>query len=115
GTWRTVCIVFAVWTFTLAGRADEAVKTDDREPPVAFRPAHFSGAVGSGFRIRMRATPTQLQAEEPILLTVTLTGKGNLQEIERPDLRRRPRFVQQFHIENLADRFSATEKTREFE
>jgi hypothetical protein len=95
---------------TCWGQSEDAV-----EPPVAHRPADFNGAIGSGFRVRMRATPTQVQAEEPLILTVTITGKGNLQELQRPDLRRRPRFAQQFHIENLADRYLPAERTRAFD
>jgi hypothetical protein len=111
-----------IGAFILAGlilcpatSAGQTANTGQVEPPVAFRPADFSGAIGSGFRVRMRATPTEVQAEEPLTLTVTITGNGNLQEIERPDLRRQPRFAAQFHIENLAERALPADKTREFD
>ncbi|HLJ92819.1 MAG TPA: BatD family protein [Gemmataceae bacterium] len=92
-----------------------AAEQNEIEPPVANRPTNFSGAIGWGFRIQMRASPTELQAEEPILLTVTITGAGNMEQIQRPDLRRLPRFADQFQIENLPDRYLAATKTREFD
>jgi hypothetical protein len=82
---------------------------------VAGRPIYFDGAVGSRFRVQMRATPTDLLAEDPLLLTIRVTGTGNVQEIRRPDLRRLPRFSQRFHIENLTDRFLSAEQSQEFD
>ncbi len=107
-----IWVGLAISPFT---RANEAGDADAVEPPVAYRPANFSGAIGWGFRVQMRSTRTRLQAEEPLILTLTITGNGNVQEIERPDLRRLPRFAEQFHIENLADRSLLAEKTREFD
>jgi hypothetical protein len=83
-------------------------------PPLSNRPAEFSGAIGSGFRIQMRAEPLQLQAEDPLILTVTITGPVSLRDIPRPDLRRLPRFTEQFHIDDLPERDRVAEKTREF-
>src|SRR2546423_1024900 len=60
-------------------------------PPVAGRPLNFSGAVGS-FDIQTRATPTSLQAEEPLIFTVRIFGTGSLRELARPDLRKLPSF-----------------------
>jgi hypothetical protein len=98
-----------------AASARTAEDSDAVEPPVAYRPANFSGAIGSGYRVRMRAAPTELQAEDSLTLTVSITGKGMLQEIPRPDLRRLPRFAQQFQIDNVADRYDSALKTREFD
>jgi hypothetical protein len=83
-------------------------------PPVSGRPVEFGGAVGSGFRIQMRAEPLQLQAEDPLILTVTITGATSVRDIPRPDLRHLPRFAEQFHIDNLPQRDRAADKTREF-
>jgi hypothetical protein len=63
----------------------------------------------------MRAAPTELQAEDILTLTVSITGNGTLREIPRPDLRRLPRFTRQFEIENAADRYDPGTKTREFD
>jgi hypothetical protein len=77
------------------GRADE--------PPIAGQPQDFSGAVGS-YRIAMAAQPTELQAEDPLILTVRITGSGPAQHHpRRPDLRKRAAFARRFHIENLPD------------
>jgi hypothetical protein len=79
---------------------------------MAGRPAHFSGAIGSGYRVAMRAAPTQLQAEDPLILTVSIKGTGNLEEIQRPDL---SRWRGRFHIKDLGDRYLPAAKTREFD
>jgi hypothetical protein len=81
---------------------------------VAGRPLNFSGAIGSGFRIQMRAAPRQLQAEEPLILTVTITAPAGVQEIQRPNLRRLPRFDEQFQIENLTEHYLPAERAHEF-
>jgi hypothetical protein len=59
----------------------------------------------------MHAEPTELQAEDPFTLTVSITGAGNLEEIQRPDL---ARWAGRFHIEDLADHYLPATKTREF-
>src|SRR5581483_10221082 len=61
-----LCLALALWP---AG----ANAKEPAEPPIAGRPAHFSGGVGT-FRVTSRATPTKLQAEEAIHLTVRVTG-----------------------------------------
>src|SRR6516162_9933180 len=43
------------------------------EPPVAGRPADFSGLVGF-FRISTSASPTEVRVEDPLTLTVRITG-----------------------------------------
>src|SRR5260370_11500442 len=78
-------------------------KSSAVEPPLVGRPDNFSGAVGS-FQVSMRAQPTVLHAEDPLILTVRITGTGRLDDIERPDLRRLPRFAKQFEINDLSDR-----------
>jgi hypothetical protein len=108
-------LILAGLTLFPAMSVSQTADMDRFEPPVAYRPANFSGAIGWGFRVQMRSTRNQVQAEEPLILTLTITGNGNVQEIERPDLRRLPRFAEQFHIENLSDRALPAEKTREFD
>jgi hypothetical protein len=77
---------------------------------------NFSGAIGT-YAISMRAAPTELQAEERILLTVriTATGRGTLAQIKRPDVRKLPQFARQFEIENRGERDLPQEKAREFD
>ncbi len=58
------------------------------EPPLAGRPADFSGAVGV-FRMRAGADPTTLAAEDPLLLTLRISAIGAVEAPpRRPDLRR---------------------------
>jgi hypothetical protein len=117
--WRAIRTAFGLCLMILEGLISSAVtragEAGDVEPPLAGRPVNFSGAIGSRFSVQMRAAPTQVQAEEPLILTVRIAGTGNLQEIQRPDLRRLPRFAERFHIENLPDRPAPAEKTREFD
>jgi hypothetical protein len=102
--------LFALMTADPAGE----LPVDVVEPPVVGQPANFSGAIGS-YRVTMRAEPTELQAEDPLLLTVRLTGSGDLERLQRPDLRTLPRFTEQFQIETLQDRYLPNEKAREFD
>jgi hypothetical protein len=83
-------------------------------PPVAFRPANYDGAIGS-FKISMRAQPTELLAEDPLVLTVRISGRGNLRDLKRPNLRKFRAFVEAFDIVDLGDRCLAEEAVREFD
>jgi hypothetical protein len=112
---RLGLVILVVLLLAPVPRGGAAKDAGAVEPPVAGRPANFSGAIGSGYRVAMRAVPTQLQAEDPLILTVRITGTGNLEEIHRPDLRRLPRFAGRFHIEDLAGRYLPATKTREFD
>lgn len=58
----------------------------DPTPPVVGRPLDFSGAVGGPFAVTLAADPTSLAAEEPLTLTLRVTGPGNLADLRRPDL-----------------------------
>jgi hypothetical protein len=80
---------------------------------VVNRPPNFSGAIGM-YRITMRAEPTELQAEEPLVLTVRITGTGPVAKLQRPDLRQLPKFAKEFHVENLGERDLLAESAREF-
>ncbi len=74
------------------------------DAPVVGRPReHFYGAVGEPVRIEMKASPTQLRAEDPFDLTLVITGAANPEQIERPDLKQLPDFAQRFHIDDLPE------------
>ena len=51
--------------------------------PLEGQPTNFTGAVGN-FSFTAKANKTQVKANEPIELTVTATGKGNLQLFSLP-------------------------------
>lgn len=56
------------------------------EPPLVNRPPHFSNIVGQ-FRLSATANPTQVLVEEPITLTVRLTGSAMVPYVpKREDL-----------------------------
>jgi hypothetical protein len=58
-------------------------------PPAAGRPDDFSQVVGS-YRLSSAAAPTELHAEDPLLLTVRITGSGP------PDYQPRRRHLRLF-------------------
>jgi len=53
--------------------------------PSEGQPDDFSGAVGQ-FRYRMEAKGRRFEVGEPVPLTLTLTGRGELEKIDRPSL-----------------------------
>jgi hypothetical protein len=93
-------------------RADDGKSS--LEPPVAFRPIDFHGAIGS-FKISMQAQPLELRAEDSLTLTVRIRGSGNLSDLERPNLRKNPAFIKSFDVVDLGDRYRADQGTREFD
>jgi hypothetical protein len=74
------------------------------EPPLVGRPPDFSGAVGGPFVVEQTAAPTELTAEEPLTLTVRITGPGNLRDLPRPPLARLEAY-KSFAVDDLDDRF----------
>jgi hypothetical protein len=55
------------------------------EPPAATRPGNWSGAVGD-LRLRARLDTTVARVGDPLLLTVQVTGAGNVKLFPRPDV-----------------------------
>jgi hypothetical protein len=88
------------------------------EPPVADRPDNFSGAVGV-YQISMTAAPTELRVEDPLTLTVRVTGSGpDKNYLPRRDRLRlfSPQFDELFYREDLPeqDRVLPAEQAWEF-
>lgn len=54
--------------------------------PAEGMPASFAGGVGEGFALEVTADRTVVQVGEPITLTVTLRGHGNLEAASLPRL-----------------------------
>jgi hypothetical protein len=74
------------------------------DAPVVGRPsAHFYGAIGEQVRVEMKASPVELRVEDPLVLTLLITGATNPERIERPDLHQLPEFAQRFHIDDLPE------------
>lgn len=59
--------------------------------PEAGRPAHFTGLVGT-FGISAEAAPLEVKVGDPIDLTVTVTGSGDLRRLPPLDVRRMDGF-----------------------
>lgn len=55
-----------------------------KDLPFDGRPKSFAGAVGKGFRLSVEANRTVVRTGDPIELTFTLTGDGNLQSAGLP-------------------------------
>ncbi len=54
--------------------------------PLEGRPASFAGAVGRGFSLDVSANRSMVRVGDPIALTLTLRGDGNLERISLPAL-----------------------------
>ena len=54
--------------------------------PMAGRPESFAGAVGTGFSVSLAANRTVVRVGDPIKLTITLRGNGNLENASLPTL-----------------------------
>ena len=59
--------------------------------PERGRPAEFSGLVGR-FEIAAQAAPLEVKVGDPVKLTVTITGSGDLRRLRAPDLTRMSGF-----------------------
>lgn len=54
--------------------------------PEANRPASFSGAVGTSFTLEVAANRSEVRVGDPISLTVSVRGVGNVEKLSLPDL-----------------------------
>jgi hypothetical protein len=103
GAIRVVPIQFSILLLLLVSLTPVRAAVS-AEPPLVGRPTHapFSGAIGS-FHPTVGATPTELQAEDPLLFSIRLTADGPVwQAPTRPDLRELPAFAERFFIEDVA-------------
>jgi hypothetical protein len=90
-----------------------ALARNDPEPPLVRQPANFSGAIGS-FKVAMQAEPIVLQAEDSLLLTIRVSGRGNLNDIRRPDLRKARHFSRDFEISDAGEKDVKDHQSRQF-
>jgi len=63
-----------------------------REPPAEGRPATWTNAIGR-FELAADLTPRAARVGDPLTLTLLVTGSGNLDELEPPDLAALPAFA----------------------
>ena len=59
-----------------------------KPPPVAGRPASFGGAVGKGFSFAVETDRSVVQTGDPMVLTFTVSGSGELGPVGLPALDR---------------------------
>jgi hypothetical protein len=102
-----------ILTIVSSAQLSAQEKPSSPKAPVAGRPANFSGGIGT-FRVAASAAPTDVQAEGRIDFTVRITGRGNLEQVKRPDLRKLQSFTKRFQIKNGEERFLAKEPAKEF-
>jgi hypothetical protein len=69
----------------LFGR-DEPRRLVIKSAPAAGRPGSFAGAIGRGFTLEVAADRSVVQLGDPITLTITLRGDGNLTSVGPPKL-----------------------------
>jgi len=65
---------------------DEARELLVKAPPARDRPPSFAGAVGRGFSLEVAADRSVVQQGDPITLTLTIRGDGNLVNVALPRL-----------------------------
>ncbi|WP_207394489.1 BatD family protein [Bremerella alba] len=65
--------------------------------PIAGRPADYRGAVGT-YRIATRATPTTVNAGDPITLDIGIAGSGPMELVQAPPLSELPALTQDFKV-----------------
>lgn len=66
--------------------SDKPRELEVRPPPLANRPASFSGAVGTSFSIAVEAKKSVVQLGEPIDLVITIRGDARLDSLALPKL-----------------------------
>jgi len=92
-----------------------SVRADDSsQPPVAGRPALFSGIVGN-VTVEARAVPTTLVVESPLTYTVRLAGPRTLEDLAPPVLSKIPGFEAKWASRFLRARWLPKESAREFD
>jgi hypothetical protein len=83
--------------FGLGGRGravklkSDPIKVVTLPLPTAGRPLDFSGAVGS-YRMSTKADKTEVEVNEPITLTVRISGTGNIKSVDLPEFAELPDF-----------------------
>ncbi len=112
-------ILFVLF-FSLSSLRAQAAQPDRPEAPLVGRQEPFCGAIGSGrFKVSTTATPTELQAGDPIHFTIRIESVGLWQRApERPDLLRKLEYAQfreNFHVANDAERLSPQQGIWEFD
>ncbi|MBI4878977.1 MAG: BatD family protein, partial [Planctomycetes bacterium] len=75
------------------------------DAPREGRPASFCGAFGQGFALAAGLQPRRARVGDPLTFTLTLSGQGNVHQVDPPDLAADLAFRARFQVEKpTADR-----------
>jgi len=66
--------------------AGKPLRLEVKPIPLAGRPASYCGAVGSDFTMDVSANRTVVRVGDPISLTLSIRGRGNLEKVSLPPL-----------------------------
>ncbi len=69
------------------------------DAPREGRPASFCGAFGQDFALAADLQPRRARAGDPLTYTLTLSGKGNVHQVDPPDLAADAAFGARFQVE----------------
>jgi hypothetical protein len=75
----------------------KAAHVEVKSVPEDGRPGSFTGGVGK-FTLEASLTPQKAKVGDPMTLTLTAAGRGNLEDIRAPDLTRLESFTKSFRI-----------------
>jgi len=93
--------------------AGEPLSFEVKPIPVEGQPASYSGAVGSGFSIDVSTDRSVVRVGDPISLTLSVRGDGNLESVSMPALAQNPELAAdlfQLPSEQVAGLFDGTTK-----
>lgn len=69
------------------------------DAPEEGRPDSYSGAFGRGFRLAAEVAPRRARVGDPLTVTLTLSGQGNLAQAGAPDLAATGAVTSAFRVE----------------
>lgn len=76
-----------------------ALEVEVEEAPIEGQPIGFSGAFGSRFELFADVAPKRARVGDPLTLTLSIRGDGNVATQPAPDLSLDPEFASRFKIE----------------
>lgn len=75
----------------------KAAHVEVKSVPETGRPDSFTGGIGT-FALTAEVNPRKAKVGDPMTFTLTLTGRGNLEDVRAPDLTRLEDFTKGFKI-----------------
>lgn len=98
------CTMFSPETRHVLAAADETIQEAAALLPIENRPDNFNGAVGHFRAVTLSAQPRELEAEDPLKLSIRITASSPVvHPPARPNLRQLEEFKDLFYVEDLPD------------